>query len=348
MIRSIELENFRNYAWEEVLFGAGLNVIIGKNGRGKTNLVEAVFLLCQGKSMRTREPRELIRRGEEEARVSGVFVGETESRVTRIIREEGIRVGAGERGGTAAVCFQPEDIWIIKGGPERRRRAIDEVAASLRAGYRSDLQEYQRVLRQRNEAIKQIRKGKARREAMRSWNPLLYDRGADIVRVRELSLREIEERMGAIADEWGKGRTELRYYKTMDDAPENPERTLERIARMEEAEIRRGTTLMGPHRDEITFSTGGIGMRRGGSQGEQKMIAIMWRLSQAALIMERGTGEVIPLMDDCLSELDEENRELVIGKMERWGQGVITTTDDRKRFSRYVKIDLNRDGSGDP
>ena len=338
MIKSIKLRDFRNYEKEEKAFKKGLNIIIGANGRGKTNLLEAIYFLLQGSSMRTNDVKEMIRKGSEEALVEGSFEIEGERKERAVItREEGGRIGR-RVDYLEALAFQPDDMWIIKKGPEARRGALDGVIKGIKKGYSATIQEYQRIVRQRNEALKAVRKGAKSREYIRNWDPLLYRKGREITEERKTTLKKVEMEMAKVARRWGREEVGLRYYASMGDKDED--KTKEKMLRMEEAEIRRGITLIGPHRDEIVFLSGGRNARRECSQGEQKLMMIMWRLAQARLTMEEGGKRALLLMDDCLSELDEENKNRVISEMEGWEQALVTVTEDSDSFNGYWKVEL--------
>ena len=346
MIKELQLYNFRNYERKEVRFGPGTNVVIGKNGCGKTNLLEAVFLLLQGRSMRTGDAREMVRQGEERASIGGVFEldGEVEKRV--VIEEEGTLSGKREVRNLRAVSFQPDDIWMVKGGPEIRRKYLDEVILGLKKGYRETLREYQRVLRQRNEAIKAVRRGEKGREHIRNWNPLLREKGTSIVEERRRAAGSMQKYMSETGERWNKGSIEMRYYTSMGGGADDAQKVGEKIERMEEAEIRRGTTLIGPHRDELLLSCGGRNVRRECSQGEQKIVTVMWRLAQARAMEKEAGRRVLLLMDDCLSELDEENRGLLLREVEDWEQALVTTTDDSREFDGVNRIWIEEGAAG--
>jgi DNA replication and repair protein RecF len=338
VINSIKLRDFRNYDKEEKVFKKGLNIIIGANGRGKTNLLEAIYFLLQGNSMRTNDVKEMIRKGREEALVEGSFEVEGERKERAVItRDEGVLKG-GRAEYLEALVFQPDDMWIIKKGPDSRRGALDDVIKGVKRGYSATIQEYQRIVRQRNEALKAVRKGAKNREYIRNWNPLLHQKGREITQEREAALKKVEAEMAKVAYGWGREEVGLRYYASMGD--EDEKKTKEKMLRMEEAEIRRGITLIGPHRDEILFLSGGRNARRECSQGEQKMMMILWRLAQARLTMEEGGKRALMLMDDCLSELDEGNKNRIINEMEAWEQALVTVTEDSSRFNGYWKVRL--------
>lgn len=342
----IKLNDFRNYDRFTVEFKPGINVVIGDNGRGKTNLLEAIFLLLQGRSTRTTDSEELIRHGQGEAVVEGIFYAGREIRKRVVITRDGTTHQGKETREIQAVLFQPDDIWMVKGAPEIRRRFLDEASLDVKKGYRETLREYQRVLKQRNEAIRSVRKGARQREYMRSWNPLLCKHGSDVIAERTQTIRALRSEMAGLAEGWGKGNLELKYYTSMGEALGDEERMMEKIERMEEAEIRRGVSLIGPHRDELLVFLADKNARRECSQGEQKLVMIMWRIAQARLI-EGNTGrKALLLMDDCLSELDEENRGLLMGELGGWEQAIITSTDDIPEFARTSKVFLERTGSG--
>jgi DNA replication and repair protein RecF len=345
VIRNIRLNNFRNYEQREFFFEDGITVIIGKNGRGKTNLLEALYFLLSGSSMRTADAKEMVRRGEENALVKGTIIqasaGDPVSiRVTRgISSHEGIK-NREIKEYITAVSFQPDDIWMLKGGPEVRRRYLDEAVSCCKKGYRETLREYQRVLKQRNEALKEARKKGGYDGYVKSWDPLLLRAGMEIVRERVEYVHDMQAEMAEIGKRWGIGELGLRYYTTMGSLSLDEDALSARLERIREAEIRRGSTLIGPHRDEMVISLGGRSARRECSQGEQKLVAILWRLAQGRLITRKTGRRVLLLMDDCLSELDSVNRRKVVGEVAMWEQAVLTTTDGMEELEGLKTIFL--------
>ncbi|RJP33035.1 MAG: DNA replication and repair protein RecF [Actinobacteria bacterium] len=346
VIEHIRLHNYRNYTDRQLRFEQGINAVIAGNGRGKTNLLEALFYLIQGRSMRTSDVREMVRNGEEEAVIEANIYKGREIRIRNVIRRGGEVEGKRQIRDIGAVSFQPDDIWMVKGGPELRRKYLDEVVAETKRSYREVLREYQRTLKQRNEAIRAVRKGLKEREFMRFWNPMLYMNGKSIVEERGAALKELQREMTRLGEKWGKGEIELKYYTSMGDETGDEEKTMERIRKMEEAELRRGVSLIGPHRDELLLFLAGKNVRRECSQGEQKLVTIAWRLAQARQ-MEGGTGRrMLLLMDDCLSELDEENRRTVLDELDEWEQAILTTTDDSDELAGTHRIWLDGEGGG--
>ncbi len=341
MIKILKLYNFRNYEREKIEFNPGINVVIGKNGRGKTNLLEALYFLLQGTSMRTSDAKEMVRNGEGKAMVEGLLdIGREVTARTVIENERIIRKGMIKEN-IGAVCFQPDDIWMVKGGPEARRKTLDDLISQVKKVYRDATREYQRVLRQRNGAIKAARKGVGRKEEIRNWNPLLIRTAGTIIEERVNTIRSLEREMELIGKRWGVGDMAIRYYSTMGGEGWDEEKIVEKLRKIEEVEIRRGATLLGPHRDEMVFTMAGKNVRRECSQGEQKLMVIAWRLAQGRSYEGESGRDVILLMDDCLSELDGENRAKVMGETKDWRQTIITSTDDMVEFKDVNKIVLS-------
>lgn len=345
MIEEIYLKDFKNYEEAGFRFSKGLNAIVGDNGLGKTNLLEALFFLLKGRTMRGSEPKELVRWGAEKAQL-GIKVGGVAVVEKRIeIGEEG-RKEKGDLGGIRAVFFQPDDIWMVKGGPESRRKYLDEAVAEIKKGFRVTLREYHRVLRQRNEAIRAVKRGSGDIRLVRSWNPLLAKWGRMVVEERAESLKELGKEMDDKTRRWGAGRLEARLYSSMGDLVGEKDKLIRKIERMESAEIGRGTTLIGPHRDEVVFDLEGRNVRRDCSQGEQKLVAMAWKMALAEIIVKNTGEEMILLMDDCLSELDGGNRALVLRELEKWEQVFVTHAEDLEELRGFNKIVLGREKRG--
>jgi DNA replication and repair protein RecF len=340
VVRVVTLNNFRNYERGRIEFKEGINVVIAGNGRGKTNLLEAVFLLLEGKSMRGAEGREMIKEQEEGASVEGSFEVGRKISLRIVLEEEGSIKGKRKIEEMGAVCFQPDDIWMVKGGPEWRRKYLDEAILCIKKGYKETSKEYGRILRQRNEAIKAVRKGVRGRDYMRHWNAMLIGQGQEIVAERRQAIVKIADEAAATAELWGLGKLSISYYSTMGEEGSDTEKIREKMERMEEAEIRRGSTLIGPHRDEVIFYLGDKNVRRQSSQGEQKLVIILWRIAQARLMEKERGKRILLLMDDCFSELDHSYRKAVAEELGQWDQAVVTTTDDLAELDGANKIYL--------
>lgn len=327
MVRRVRLNNFRNYGEKTLAFEPGINVIIGENGVGKTNLLEAVFILLEGSSMRTADIKEVIRIGEEKAEIRGWF-GDTQEKKAEaeIEREEGLRRKPVH--GLTAVSYMPEDVYLVRGSPEVRRRYLDETSCRLKKGYREVIREYARILRQRNEAIKMVRRGAWGKESIRYWGQLLLKRGMEITGERAEIIRKTGEIANLNGKNWGAKAIGIRYYSNLHHGAAGVAENEEKLLRLEDAEIRRGMTLLGPHRDEMKLSYGGKNARSECSHGEQKILSLLLKIAQAGIIEEYTGRKPVLLLDDCLSELDKRNRSALLRLLSGWEQVVITSTDD--------------------
>lgn len=170
--------------------------------------------------------------------------------------------------------------------------------------------------------------------------------GRMVVEERAEGLKELEKEMDATTGRWGVGKLEARLYSSMGDFFGEEDKLIRKIERMESAEIGRGMTLIGPHRDEVIFNLGGRSARRDCSQGEQKLIAMVWKMALAETIARNTREKVILLMDDCLSELDRRNRLLVLRELEKWEQVFVTHAEDLEELKGFNKIFLGRENRG--
>lgn len=324
MIKKVRLKDFRNFQEIECEFEKGINLIVGENGLGKTNMIEAVFFLSKGRSMRTGESEDLIRRGEERAVIEGWIGDRGKDRNHALVGRGGVKRTIGK--GFEAVAFLPDDAQMIRGNPEIRRRSVDEIVRDIKPGYAEVLKEYLRGLRQRNEAIKKVRRGSAKREEIHYWDELVVRRGMEIVEERKAMLLRVEEKLNEIGKIWDVKDIRIKYYTNLETGEKGRERNIEKMTLVEEADIRRGATLIGPHRDEISFRIEGRDLRREGSHGEQKVVSIMWKMAHAG-ILEEEKGSVVLLLDDPFSELDNKNREALCHAASRWEQVIMTATE---------------------
>lgn len=345
ILRRIRVRNFRNYVDYSAEFSPGINFIVGGNGVGKTNLLEAVFLTIEGKPMRSGEMAEVIREGAVESVVEAEY-GDG------FLKRSTVRIGI-ERDakkelvtGIKSVTFMPEDIEIIRGGPENRRKYLDETVIGLKPAYKEILREYAKTLRQRNEAIKMVKKGLRGREGIRFWNEMLVRNGLEIVRERKEILKRIETSLNEEGELWGWKSMEARYFTNMTIGEEAGELNRRKLEKMEDAEIRRGTTLVGPHRDEVIFYLDGRNLRRMASTGEQKMAAMLCVFVRGRIYQQEGK-ETILLLDDCFSELDGKNRSRLGNYVRGWNQVLVTGTDELKEVEvkNLIFLGEQREGS---
>ncbi len=328
--------NFRNLAEGEVEFGPALNFLAGDNGQGKTNLLEALYLFRFGRSFRAGSDTELIRFGEAFCRVElettfadaqrETFAFSVERRGTKTIKIGGqvLPRRSDLAGRFPAVLFGPADLRIVSGEPDHRRRFLDMVGTMTDPAYLRCARDYRRVLEQRNAALK----ARASRDEMTAWNEHLVVHGVDMIaRRRELvGLIEIEMLTHA-RDVESPFDFSMRYESSLlGEAEEMDAITLEaaltrafheRLAAIAHEESRRGVTLVGPHRDDVAFRMAGQDLRRFGSQGQRRLLAILLKLAELSHL-EAELGEpCVLLLDDVFSEFDAT----IMAKLQRMLDG---------------------------
>ena len=333
----LRLRDFRGYRQVLLTPPEGVTMLVGENGAGKTNLLEAVHLCCLGRSHRTSVDREMIRRGQETAAVQltverrdgrhevGVRLFDSAKR-KKIVYVNGKTAGRmGELMGHATcVIFSPEDLALVKDGPQVRRRFLDMLLSQQQRAYFYALQTYASALRQRNALLKQ---GDER--ALPAWDEQLAAAAAPVVRLRREACRQLHERanihylyIGGREDEV----FAMQYRGPLADSADPAEDMLQGLQRTREEDRRRQTTTFGPHRDEIKLTLSGELLKAFGSQGQMRTAALSMKLA-AFDLLEAIQGEPpLLLLDDVLSELDPDRRRRLIARIGR-AQALLTCTD---------------------
>ncbi|MDI6689968.1 MAG: DNA replication/repair protein RecF [Actinomycetota bacterium] len=345
-LKSIDLLNYRNYTKLGLNFSPSLNIILGDNAQGKTNILEAIHLLSLGKSHRTHLSRELISWEATFSCIRGKAIrGGKETCVELMIGEDGLsRIkinGALKRrvgdliGHINAVLFCPEDLKIVKEGPEGRRGFIDDVISQVHSQYYFWRQRYLRCLRQRNALLKQIAVQQREPSALDMWDKHLIETGTRIIIQRERIIRRLckysDEAYRRMTGGKGGDNLHLTYLCELiedDPTPGKIESRFElELEGKRDLEIERGMTLVGPHRDDLLIQVNGVDMRTFGSQGEQRTSSLALRLGQWELIKEETKDFPVLLLDDALSELDEKRRTFLMEMIEEDAQTIITSTN---------------------
>ncbi len=356
-LRTLRLENFRNYRTLELEFEKGLNFLHGANGSGKTSVLEAVSYLAVARSLRGAGDAEVGNWGEDGFGVGGAVVddGATETIVLRFARggrkEVAINGEALGRltelvGHVRVAWFSPEDTWITKGGPEARRRLLDMTLCQSDPGYLAALSNYRRALRQRNEALLAWTPDEESDRVVEAWTEKLVEYGGRVISARAGLIHRLEKAVadihGAVS---GEDTLSLGYRSSVplrdlgtepgggDDGREAAARELFRVALRScgEDERRRGFTLVGPHRDDVDVRLGVRPLRSFGSQGQHRTAAIALKLGQAAVLDDDGRGVVV-LLDDVLSELDAARGGALIEHVCQHGQALVTSTRDLREI----------------
>ena len=322
--------------------------MIADNGEGKTNLIEAVYLSSIGKSFRTSRDNDLIRFGQEYAVVQvSAEKKYTDTRVEIIIKR-----GAGKnirRDGSVihrsselleniiVVVFSPEDLKIVKEEPEKRRKFIDRELSLIEPAYYSCLGNYKKALLQRNSYLKEDYIDES---LLSLWDDSLIKYGSELMKMRKKFIQRINDISGRIHEEitGGKEKLTIEYDPNIpyDDDFENQSLIFaETLNRALPTDLKMRTTTKGPHKDDMNFFTGDINIRNYGSQGQQRTCALSLKLAELDFIREETGEEGILLLDDVMSELDEERRLFLIGALKE-NQLFITATDiDERLLENY-------------
>ena len=308
----------------------GLVLLVGANGVGKTNLLEAAHVATQGFSPRTRTDSQVVRFGAEGARaaVSGrrgdvrmeaeVAVRRGEGKRARL---NGAPLRAAEQLRTmvSTLVFTPDRLGVVKGPPAARRAYFDRVLgrfAPARAPLPAD---YGAAVAQRNAALRRAGAGLSGRDAIEPWSERVASLGTELVAARLETLALLEMQTAARAAELGLGEMSLRY--------ECEPPTRECLAAVLDRDLERGATSLGPHLDDVTLAAGGRDLRSFGSQGEQRLALLALLLGEAETIAERTGVPPLLLLDDVLSELDPARRRILAARVRIAGQALVTATD---------------------
>jgi DNA replication and repair protein RecF len=308
----------------------GIVLAVGPNGAGKTNLLESLHVATQGFSPRTRADAQLIRFGEDAARVAvagerngSAIAVEITLRLgeARRARLNGAALKAAEelRSRLPTLVFTPDRLAVVKGGPAVRRAYFDRVLARLFPSRASASTEYAAALAQRNGALRRLAAGYSPREALDPWTERVAELGGELVAARSELIELLSPAFGELASELRLGVGELRY----DGAPP----TRADLDRRLEQDLARGSTGLGPHLHDIAVTADGRDLRSYGSQGEQRLAVLSLLLAEADLLVRRGEAPPLLLLDDVLSELDPERRRMLVERLRGGGgQAFLTAT----------------------
>lgn len=327
-LASLKLSNFRSFKKLELNFVSARTVIVGPNASGKSNLLEAIYLLSTGRSLRAHHDRELIRLGSEHCLVEGkaqlaqadcreLIVQLTSAQSERSLKK--FKVNGISRNllnfmaNLAVVVFEPEDIQLVLGAPDGRRSFLNNVLSLADRAYRRSLLEFEAVRRQRNKLLFSIREGQAGSSELAFWDervlalaPILHEQRRDFFSFLNHH----------------SGQHEFAYHPSSISEP--------RLGEYRQREIAAGVSLIGPHRDDFSFRARQGDQRRDlsifGSRGEQRLAVFDLKILEASFLKEKLGSDPVVLLDDIFSELDEQHRREVAAELSE-GQVVLTTTE---------------------
>lgn len=338
-IKNIELKNYRNYEDFSIEFSKNLNLIVGQNAQGKTNLIEAISLSSIGKSFRTSKDSELIKFGEETAIVkvlAGKNIIDTKVEISinnshkKSIKKDGniVRKTSELIDNIIIVIFSPEDLKIVKDEPEKRRKFIDRELAQIKPAYYDCLANYKKILAQRNAYLKE---DFVDDNILIIWDEQLISYGSRLMKMRKDFINKINDFSSKIHKNITNNKEILKIEYEPNISYENEIENQKDVFRdiinkSLEADKRLRTTTKGPHKDDMLFFINGINVRNFGSQGQQRTCALSLKLAELDFIKEESGEDGILLLDDVMSELDEERRDYLIKTLKN-NQIFVTTTD---------------------
>ena len=360
-LTEIKLRDFRNYRDLQLEFDPGVNLIVGDNAQGKTNLLEAVSYLGCGKSFRTQKSNELVRLGADFADLEGsVFSQErnqtlrwvlfSASRPKQLFRNGVKKKTVGDIAGVLqTVLFCPEDLMVLKSGASSRRRLGDHALCQLRPNYEAALTEYHRILEQKNRILKDRHDNPALLEILPDYNTRLCQVGALLISYRARFYAGLGREAEIYHNHFSGGAEEFHLeYKTVSTVsdPFAPVAVLtgqlqDHLESHYRAELESSQCLTGPHKDDFDVTLSGLSLKAFGSQGQVRTAAISLKLAQREL-MAKESGEMpVLLLDDVLSELDPGRQDFVLNQIDK-GQVFITCCEPG-RFTKLGKtIEIKR------
>jgi DNA replication and repair protein RecF len=354
LLESLELADFRSYRTVGVVFGPGAAILVGRNARGKTNVLEAIYYLATGSSHRTSSDAPLVRAGCDAAivRARARTDAGRELRIEYELRPGGrnrARVGGQAQtrardaiGLLRAVLFAPEDVQMVRGDPAERRRFLDDLLTQRRPAYHAARQEYERVLRQRNALLRAARgRGAPPTATLETWTDALVRAGSTILAARIAVVHALAgpttRAYADLSDDDSETAAQvgLEYQLStgrrvagsagegVPDPGELADELRAGLSERSDAELERGVTLAGPHRDDLGMTLSGLPAKGFASHGETWSVVLALRLASHEVLFEVG-DEPIVLLDDVFAELDEFRRERLATHCRRFGQVLVT------------------------
>lgn len=330
-VSKLLLQNYRNYDKISINFNPELNIIFGDNAQGKTNIIESIYLCGTGKSHRTFKEKELIFWGRNSCYIkTDINRGDRLSKIeyflfdnkSKIVKIDGIKIEKSSEifGNLNIVLFSPEDLKLVKDAPLFRRRFLDIEISQVKPSYYYNLQQYNKVLLQRNNLLKAIKYDKSLIKTLDIWDEQLSDFGSYIVFYRNEFIKKISILSKLIHRKITDGKEELiinystKYTKSI-NREEIKMDIYKNLFNNRNMDINRGTTLIGPHRDDIDFYINNIDVKIYGSQGQQRSAALSLKLSELEFIRSETSSYPILLLDDVLSELDIKRQKFLLDNL---------------------------------
>ncbi|MCR4325098.1 MAG: DNA replication and repair protein RecF [Candidatus Curtissbacteria bacterium] len=340
-ILNLHVTNFRNFSSKKFVFDPKLTVVVGQNGSGKSNMLEAVGLLAATRAKKVDTDLDLVKFGQSEAKIEGYTKQNSEEEVKltinlQVVDERLVRkayfideikkrlIDFTEH--FSVIVFEPSDLDLISGSPSERRHHLDILLSVLDRDYWRAISAYGKVVTRRNRVLQRIQEGKAKKTELDFWDERLLEHGGEVSRKR----KEFFEFINFVNGEKGAYKWELEESVLSD----------EKLERNRERDIAAGVTLSGPHRDDFKFLFRGKNLEYFGSRGEQRMSVLALKLSELELFNAKRGDRPILALDDIFSELDWEHREAVLGVINKQ-QTIITAAEPNsipRKLAKTSKI----------
>ena len=345
-IKKIKINNFRNYEKEEINLEKNINIFYGQNAQGKTNIIEAIFLCSLGKSFRTKKDKELIKLNEQNAIVEVEYEKSDRDGKIKIeignkknIYLNGIKIKKLSEllGNLNIVIFTPDDINILKGGPQNRRRFLDIMISQLRPNYMHILNLYIKTMEQRNNYLRQIKEEHKDENLLEIWDEKLAEYAIKIYEYRKEFIEKIIKKIDIIHKKITKGEEQIKFeYITECD---NKEKYLKLLKERRKLDIIKGFTTKGIHRDDFVIYINKKEIKIFGSQGQNRTAMLSLKLAELQVIYDEIGEYPILLLDDFMSELDKTRRKNFLENIE--GTQVIITGTEKLDIENLEYLEYN-------
>lgn len=352
ILDNLKLLNFRNYDLQEIKFDKKMNILIGNNGEGKTNILESIIILALTKSFRNREDVNLIKFGKLKTKIQGkVKTGKTSKNLAIDITEGGKKLFINKKeirrlsdyiSNLNIIVFTPEDLNIIKGAPSLRRNLLNIELSQLSKKYLNTYNEYNKILKTRNEYLKLLfTSSVADKKYLDILTDKLIEKAVIIIMMRNNYIKKINESISNIYKEISKSDDLIvKYVPNVEFNEYTEEKIGEELRNIYQKnylkELNNKMTLYGPHRDDLEFYIKEKNLKFFSSQGQQRLAIISYKLSEIAIFEEKlGTTPVL-LFDDIFSELDLKKRNRLLEFLNKDIQSIITTTDVKNINKKYL------------
>ena len=343
-INKIKLNNFRNYEEQEILLNPNINIFYGDNAQGKTNIIESIFLCAIGKSFRTTNDKEMIKFNKENASVYIEYKKVDREGTIKIYIENkkniyvnGIKIKKLSEllGKINIVIFTPDDIQILKEGPQKRRRFLDIMIGQLRPNYVHILNLYNKTLEQRNNYLKQIKIENKPEELLEIWDEKLAEYGEKVFLYRNEFIEKIKEKINNIHEDITENKENLKIE--YESNCKSKEEYLNLLKERRKLDIIKGFTTKGVHRDDFMIYINNELVNIYCSQGQNRTVILSLKIAEMQVIYDEIGEYPILLLDDFMSELDEKRRKNFLENIEN-KQVIITCTDKIEEINNEFKL----------